>query len=455
MADPRMPRVPLNVFQRLVREWETIHPYNGAQLLKIRGPVPGNLDALWHQLLLELGLGAIETDGRMYGFSPLTPEQAAPVLLPEGTTVESIMTEALNRPFVPGESPLRLLVCQCGEEYLLGVAYRHWIADSVAIRRVLRELLLRIYRLDHSPPPHHPSPSLQRNPLNLSSGGYWRLFGPRSNPEKPWSLPRALLAGIRHVTTMKKVRRLDSSASPGYAVRFSHHPISGEQGEDEGQSEGGGRLPRLLRYARARGAKLNDLFLAALGEAVALHAPLESSSKRELLALGTIVDLRALAAPGVRLDDTFSLYLGFTTSFLRPENLASFDAILDALVHQNRMARQVNSPSASQLHMTAGLTAHRLLGKQGPIREFYRKRMPLAAGISNVNMANDPLASLHPALITDCVRASPTGPMMPLVISVTTLGTSLHYCLTRRTSIISDSTAAALTSTLTQRLTSL
>ena len=75
--------------------------------------------------------------------------------------------------------------------------------------------------------------------------------------------------------------------------------------------------------------------------------------------------------------------------------------------------------------MVVGLTIGRLLGRDKMV-EFYRKRMPLAGGISNVNLNRSWAGEFHPEPLLDYIRVSPTGPLMPLVFTPTTLGKKMH-----------------------------
>jgi len=77
------------------------------------------------------------------------------------------------------------------------------------------------------------------------------------------------------------------------------------------------------------------------------------------------------------------------------------------------------------------------------LQEFYRRRFPLMGGISNVNLRGTWAERLHPDLLGEYVRVSPTGPFMPLVVTPTSLGPRLHIGVTTRTSSI-DSTKADL-----------
>jgi len=81
--------------------------------------------------------------------------------------------------------------------------------------------------------------------------------------------------------------------------------------------------------------------------------------------------------------------------------------------------------------MAFALAAGALLDDRN-VKELYRKRMPLAGGISNVTLQRSWAAEAHPKLITEYMRFSPTGPFLPLVLTPTTLGDRLHLGITVR-----------------------
>ncbi len=76
--------------------------------------------------------------------------------------------------------------------------------------------------------------------------------------------------------------------------------------------------------------------------------------------------------------------------------------------------------------------------------DFYRKEAPFAGGISNVNLNETWFARQHPQRILDYVRISPTGPMVPVAMNVTTLGDRLRLSLTYRAALLNDWTAKEL-----------
>ncbi|HSV14180.1 MAG TPA: hypothetical protein VLI90_07965, partial [Tepidisphaeraceae bacterium] len=85
---------------------------------------------------------------------------------------------------------------------------------------------------------------------------------------------------------------------------------------------------------------------------------------------------------------------------------------------------------------------------------FYRKELPLAGGISNVDMTRS-WAAQYPSLLIDYIRVSPSGPMTPIVITTTTLGDRFHVGLTHRVGLIRPERAAALAQQFLARLGSL
>src|SRR5687768_16008251 len=105
------PTSTINVFQRLARQWDEIHPYNAAQILKISGmPNLVSLQEAWHDAMNDLGLGRVRGGGRRSKFfyeclnGEMTHYGVKPV--PAGTPLEDYVSEQLNRRFDnPSEPP--------------------------------------------------------------------------------------------------------------------------------------------------------------------------------------------------------------------------------------------------------------------------------------------------------------------------------------------------------------
>jgi hypothetical protein len=171
--------------------------------------------------------------------------------------------------------------------------------------------------------------------------------------------------------------------------------------------------------------------------------PAMHTFRRHDLALGTIVDLRTRTSNS--LGDSFGMFLGFTSIFVRPHELRDFERMVKSIRRQTVMHKSMHVPEASMLRMAGGLIFHRIFGDDTKrLVEFYRKRFPLCAGISNVNLNGAWVQRYHPDPLLEYIRVSPTGPMMPVVFTTTTLGNQLHFGLSTRDSIVSPHVAQAL-----------
>src|SRR2546423_10161587 len=92
----------LNVFQRLVRSWDAVHPYNAAQILHLAGkPDLPELVRAWHVTISTLGLGPVRVTGLDYAYDAINGD-VSPCdvpLAPPGVTLEAYVTAELNRRF--------------------------------------------------------------------------------------------------------------------------------------------------------------------------------------------------------------------------------------------------------------------------------------------------------------------------------------------------------------------
>ena len=417
----------LNIFQRLVRQWDTLHPYNAAQAVKLQGrPDLPAIRTAWHEAMDVLGLGRAHVEGTKFRFEHLNG-QMPPGIVRHVTdaTLESFLSGELNRAFDAGDAcPFRPFVLDAGDDHYVGLVYHHWVADGVSIRELLRQWFL----LRHDPD------RARREPLRLSKSGYWSLFGPGRGR---WRLGGGLADGVRWARRVRRVRRVSQSHAGAFDQAVTM------RGFDDG-------LVDALRGAcRAAGVTLHDLLLAAAAEACDRHLPMHRHGRRHDLAMGTIVDLRPAARSD--LSDTFGVFLGFTTTLCRPDELSDWPRLLASVASQSKAHKASAHPQASVLRLAAAVAAGRAYSRPR-IVEFYRKRVPLAGGTSNVNLTDSWAAEYHPAPLLEYLRVSPTGPMMPLVFSTTTLARRFNLCLTRRTALVTEELAEQLIGAITARL---
>lgn len=405
---------PLNIFQRCIRVWEEAHPYNAAQILEIEGAADvERMTVAWNETLGASGLGLARVVGRKFCYEK-APRQEVIVVDP-ALGLDGFITREMNRPFVEGPvrrdgecvtMPFRPFVLQGSGAHHMGVMYQHWVADSVSIRMLLREWFCRL---------HDPA-KVTGKPLHVPEGGLWRYFGPK---RCGWSFLQGAITTARATTQFRSARRLegDDGAQP---VACSVHRLPD------------GMIDVLLESARRRKMTLNDVFMASFARAVDGHGAAPRKSKRAL-ALGSIVDLRATSKEN--LENTFSLFLGFTAVVVSAEELKDRDKVVASIAAQNAQQKERRAAQVSMLRMAAGYAQGRLLS-QKQLAAFYRNYMPVSGGISNVNMNRSWPAEYHPRPLLDYIRVAPTGPMVPLVIGITTLGSRFTFVLTRRASLV-------------------
>jgi hypothetical protein len=134
---------------------------------------------------------------------------------------------------------------------------------------------------------------------------------------------------------------------------------------------------------------LNDLMLAAIARVCDCHIAAPPTAKRQDLALGTIVDLRSAArpmngvAPAPR--DEFGLFLGFTSVYCRRRETRNWRDLLRSY-RQPERAAEVEPRRRSQHGPHVWRPRRGELLDQRGLLNWYRKRLPLCAGISNVNL---------------------------------------------------------------------
>ncbi|MDB5327303.1 MAG: Condensation domain protein [Phycisphaerales bacterium] len=412
-----------NIFQKTQRLWDRIHPYNAAQAMELVGDFPPKqVEDAFNAAISDLGLGDFLTDGPTYMIAP----HGAPLTVEAfDDTFETLLTREMNRPFdVVRTAPFRPFDLTEAGRRIVGLTYQHWIADSVSIRMLMRQWLLRL------------TGGGGPAPVKLPTAGLLKTFGPGS---AGWSVTAQASSLIGFQSRMKMMRRVESKSDASVAVLVRDGPD--------------GLIDAIKPRAKAAGATVGDVFLAAATAACDAVGPGHPSSRRPDLAMGTIVDLRARGC--LRKDNpsanVFGLFLGFTMTPFAAADTATFDRLLSRAVLARRSSLARHAAEASQLNITIGYAIGKWLGPT-KLREFYRKRFPLTGGLSSVNMTPGWAGEHHPLPLAAYHRVSPTGPMLPLVLTPTTLGKTLRVCCTYRSALMDAQRASKLTDHFLQTL---
>jgi NRPS condensation-like uncharacterized protein len=392
--------------------WSELHPYNATHTYQIAGPIDGPrlhraISATYH----DLGIGIVElaADGRRFHWEPGTAEEI-PVI--DGGrdwqgTLSRHVTQELNRPFArPRCQPLRFSVVEaCGGSSFLTMSYDHWVADSFATRLILRRVLGRYLRLD--------LPENDR-PLTLYPGTYREVF------------PQRL--GLRHLAgaawrAWDQWHRDRAPAQPAYscvtqmAVNYQFHRTAP------------GTAVRLHQFAQSLGATVHDVLLAAMARSLARVLPRRTRRGCQgEIALGTIVNTRGDAVED--LSESLGAFLSNFVVRCRPEQSAGLAELVSQIASfTGPIKRRRRYFDAVVLMRVVSALWPRVRPSTRP--HFMRRAMPLTAGISNVRLRDD-WTEKAGGRILGYSRGVTTGPMLPLVLSPTTLGEEMNLGISYR-----------------------
>jgi hypothetical protein len=409
--------VPYNAFQKVMRLWDEVHPYNAAQIMKLEGRADYDcINSRWRETLSRLGIGRIVMDGSRYAHCAWNGEAGHRFINVAQPTqsLDDYLTTEVNRPFVgPEYCPFRPFVIEQGDAHFVGVIYHHWPADSGSIKTLMREWFRSMY---------DPA-KVRKEPLTIAEKGLVHYFGPG---RAKWNVWEGALALLRHRFRFSRVRQTPMRENEDFSVRISYH------------AQPDGTADRLLAAARQMRFTVNDIFLAAMAEATHRFGCCAQTCHRDELALGTIVDLRMLAERDM--DHLFGMFLGFTNTIVRRQDLDDWPRLLKRIANQTAFQKRTRAAQASVLRMIGGLAEAHFLPARKWV-DLYRQRMPMAAGISNINMNRHWPGEYFPSPIIEYIRIAPTSALLPITFGTTTSGKKFNITLTRQVSFFDDAAA--------------
>lgn len=454
------PKARLNTFQRLMRRWNHLGPYNAGQLMQIRGaPNLACWQAAVQSVLKETGLGIPQVHPKE-SYVTFTPVEQV-TIEPSITPWQVYCNTQINRPFLPHELPLRFFISTMPENHFLGVIYDHWIADSRAMRELMSRIQQRYAQLIQAETPQNltsvnggtgPNPANLLPPLTLETPTFQQLYGRYLGV-----IPRltALRQSLHNFLAHRRAYRihLDDPLDFHSSMIYRQLPV--------------GLIDQVHHWAKAHQASVNDAFLVVLGQTMGAFTAPDRYKKRkrrwrlcrEKIGLGTIVDIRDLATQP--LTNVFGLFLSsYTVVLQHPEQQSPTELI--QTIAQNTRTIKANHTTVRGFAALESARRWWDLSKKPKWRAlFFQKNIPLAAGISNVNMTQSPPISIKSAsqerdpMVLDYLRISPTGPLLPLVFTLTTIGDRLSLCVTFRTTAFSHEQTLRIMDDFVTRLTKL
>lgn len=396
-----------------MRQWSALHPYNAIHAYRLTGPL--NLPRL-QQAIADtysyngLGLVEIAPDGRTFHYE--TTADATVEVLDGAAHAESLLADHLaremNRPFPSARySPLRFSVVTAGQDaHYLAVTYDHWVADSIAIRLIFRQVLSRY---------HHLPGADGARPLDAYPATYREAFAPQLRWDR---LAAAAARSAYHIRRNRSAVQVPYSSIDQMAVGFGLYATAA------------GTVDRLKHFARAQDATVHDVILAALSRGLANCLPRRSlrNGGRELVT-GTIVDTRGDAS--LDLSASLGTFLAYYQVRCKPDDHQSLAALTRAIAAITRPIKQRRRYLDSLMNMQVINRLWPRLSAEAKPR-FLRRVMPMAGGVSNVRLSDPwfaPCVGGHPL---DYVRVAPTGPLVPMVITPTTVDDRLNVGVTYR-----------------------
>jgi hypothetical protein len=413
----RIMRGRANSFQKTMLQWDEMHPYNAVHVVRI----PGILDMAQLRrclnttlesrgltnLRLNLAAHRYEYDG---GPTDWDVKVIADGDEPLGL-LQAEIEQQLNTPFRTGKrfQPFRFFAVPGSNTFLLGLSYFHPVADAESIVLLLRDLV-RAYaqkgatetptRLDLYP--DHRARLLFRHPVVVA---------------------RKLLALPEQIRNLKQSHRPRYRDPQDLRNGFSLFSLDS------------GRLHRLLAAGKSWNLTANDLLLALILKSFSpLSTGRANAARRRKLSVGCIVNLRR----ELRVDSprTFGLFLGsFTVTHAVSRDITLRELAADIRAQTVLIKRQ-RLYLATPMELGLGRFVLRLFSPERR-RKFYQKHYPLWGGLTNMNL-NSLWEQSKDGGPMDYIRGVSTGPVTPLVFSVTTVGDRANIGLVYRRAVFSD-----------------
>lgn len=421
----------LNSFQKTMLQWNEMHPYNAVHVVRIPGALKAEqLQRSLRATLEQRGLTNLALDRKRNSYAYLggPTDYEVKVIVSEADPVLVLQAEIerqINTPFAAAEriNPFRFFALTTTDSFFLGLAYFHPVADAESIVLLLRDLV-RAYLEKHQ----------AETPVRLDLYPDHRAHLLQRHGAVVFGKVQALPAQARNLRQSHRPRYHDTQdLGTGFKL-FALSPAL---------------LRRLLAAAKSWDVTVNDLLLALLMKCVSpLSAGRASAGKRRKFSVGCIVNLRREL--GIDSARTFGLFLGsFTVTHTVPEGIALRELAGD-IRRQTLAIKQWQLYLATPMELGLGRFVLRFFSPERR-KKFYQKNYPLWGGLTNMNLNSlwDPSKDGGPP---DCFRGVSTGPVTPLVFSVTTVGDRANVGLSYRSTVFSPEDIERVKSNFTQQV---
>ena len=238
----------------------------------------------------------------------------------------------------------------------------------------------------------------------------------------PWLLARKLATLPSLFRDMRNSCRLPYRDEKDFSNRFTFFALNSAD------------LDSLKKTAKAWDVTLNDLFLSLLLKCFSrLESDRAREPRRRNISVGCIVNLRKrprFGSGGVR---TFLGSLVITHEI--PGDISLMELAKD-IRRQTLTIKRGRLYMGTSLEMTFGRFMLSWFSTERR-KKLYQKYYPLWGGITNMNL-NSLWAQPVNEKTIDCFRAVSTGPVTPMVLSITTVKDVINLGITYRPTVFSE-----------------
>ena len=394
-------------------DWSDLHPYNAVHVVRIPGSADltklknAVRDTLAFHGLIGLTLNRKKGTFQYTGgpaqceIKTIQAVENAPELLRAEIETQVNTGFDITGTFLP----FRFFAVMEKESFHLGLVYFHAVADAVSVVHLLRQIYLAYLGIAQSPDAKPFSPARREHHFD------------------PFALGRKL-AGL--VAQLRQHQR---------SVRVAHRDVADGRNRFEYFSLGPEMLRALTKTAKAWNVTINDIFLAVLMlccSPFTLNRFLEPPRRR--IAIGCIVNTRK----DLELEDplAWGLFLGsFVVAHETPDGIRLPELARD-IRRQTSALKQRKDYVGTSLELVLGRFLLSFFSTKYRTK-LYQKHYPLWGGVTNMNLNSLwPQPAGEPPV--DYFRGVSTGPVTPLVLSVTTVRDVVNLGLTFRATTFTD-----------------
>ena len=217
-----------------------------------------------------------------------------------------------------------------------------------------------------------------------------------------------------------------------------------------------GLIDSIRECGKKSGASVNDQFLAAAMQTLGNYTAEDRKKacrrflrpKRDRVGLSVAVDIRPFANES--LNDRFGFFLSYFNVLLENPEAVPLSELAARIAAITKLMKTSRHPLRffQSFKMVNLFWDYYRQPRQRAL--MLHRAAPLLGGISNVNLTDSWIG--RDGRVLDYLRVSPTGPLLPIVFALTTIGKRLSLCVTHRNAAFSAEQGAEIRADFVRRL---